>query len=276
MLAFLIIGFMIMGSTHPAYDSIDYKDAAGNDRFVNTVSEFYQEDAQLCCATAGVSQESGLCTELTVESGRRALTARLLAADGEDFKSQSNFDYKKGDMFEAFSAHPEIPATLISTVLVIAVGWILLLRTFSREIVFTTELVKVSERSERASRKTKIRATTILTLSHSITFVRLARLPSAPLKMRLASLGAGCLHHLHGGEGSGRKHQNCVLFDGVGLLWADCLEKGERAKRKSLDEDEHTRDESRKMATDIMEHPLLTTLFHPIRLARLVRFARPH
>jgi len=94
--------------------------------------------------------------------------------------------------------------------------------------------------------------------------------------MRLASLGAGCLHHLHGGEGSGRKHQNCVLFDGVGLLWADCLEKGERAKRKSLDEDEHTRDESRKMATDIMEHPLLTTLFHPIRLARLVRFARPH
>ncbi len=50
--------------------------------------------------------------------------------------------------------------------------------------------------------------------------------------------------------------------------------RGERAKRASLDEDEHTRDESREMATDIMATST-TKLTHPIRLARLVRFARP-
>ena len=46
--------------------------------------------------------------------------------------------------------------------------------------------------------------------------------------------------------------------------------RGERAKRASLDEDEHTRDESREMATDIMATST-TKLTHPIRLTRLVR-----
>ena len=47
--------------------------------------------------------------------------------------------------------------------------------------------------------------------------------------------------------------------------------RGERAKRASLDEDEHTRDESREMATDIMATST-TELTHSIHFARLVRF----
>ena len=41
---------------------------------------------------------------------------------------------------------------------------------------------ELSERSERALRKTRIRATTKLTLFHSIAFVLLTRLPPAPIK----------------------------------------------------------------------------------------------
>ena len=46
--------------------------------------------------------------------------------------------------------------------------------------------------------------------------------------------------------------------------------KGERAKRASLDDDEHTRYESRETVTDIMATST-TKLTHSIRLARLVR-----
>jgi len=50
--------------------------------------------------------------------------------------------------------------------------------------------------------------------------------------------------------------------------------KGERAKRASFDEDEHTRDESREMTTDEMATSTTElTLFHSIRLARFIRFA---
>ena len=53
------------------------------------------------------------------------------------------------------------------------------------------------------------------------------------------------------------------------------LRAGERAKRASLDENEHTRDVSREMATDIMATSTTKlTLFHPIRLARLLRSAQ--
>jgi len=46
------------------------------------------------------------------------------------------------------------------------------------------------------------------------------------------------------------------------------LEKGERAKRASFEEDEHTRDESREMGTDIMATSTTElTIFHSIRLA---------
>ena len=53
-------------------------------------------------------------------------------------------------------------------------------------------------------------------------------------------------------------------------------EGGERAKRASLDEDEHTRDESHEMATEIMATSTSTTeltLFHSILLTPFTRFA---
>jgi len=50
--------------------------------------------------------------------------------------------------------------------------------------------------------------------------------------------------------------------------------EGERAKRASLLEDEHTRDEVREMARKIMATST-TKLTYPIRLARSVCFARP-
>ena len=50
---------------------------------------------------------------------------------------------------------------------------------------------------------------------------------------------------------------------------------GERAKRASFEEDEHTREESREMATDIIMATSTTklTLFHSILLTRFTRFA---
>jgi len=50
-------------------------------------------------------------------------------------------------------------------------------------------LIQVSERSERALRKTRIRATTKLNIILN-SLARFTRLPPDPLKMRLASLGA--------------------------------------------------------------------------------------
>ena len=43
-----------------------------------------------------------------------------------------------------------------------------------------------------------------------------------------------------------------LLDDPLAALDNTVRKAGERAKRASLDEDEHTRDESREMATDIM------------------------
>ena len=52
------------------------------------------------------------------------------------------------------------------------------------------------------------------------------------------------------------------------------VKKGERAKRASLEEDEHTRDEVREMATGIKATSnTKLTLFHLILLTRLTRFA---
>ena len=65
-------------------------------------------------------------------------------------------------------------------------------------------------------------------------------------------------------ENANERHEKCAFA------------RGERAKRASLWGDEHTRDEMREMAKDIMATSTTKlTLFHPIRLARLVRFARP-
>jgi len=54
-------------------------------------------------------------------------------------------------------------------------------------------------------------------------------------------------------------------------LSIEMTKAGERAKRASLLEDEHTRDEVREMATDIMAVTSTTKLTHPIRMARSSR-----
>ena len=104
---------------------------------------------------------------------------------------------------------------------------------------------KVSERSERACILARDLAkwlqtatsTTKLTYYYStqFVFVWLACFARASLKMRLASLGAGL--------------QGRVLREVLqGRARRGVAEQGERAKRTSLDEDDHTRDESREMA----------------------------
>ena len=61
-------------------------------------------------------------------------------------------------------------------------------RDYTASLLTVGVQFEVSERSERALMKTRLRATTKLTL---FSFFWLAPFPPAPLKMRLASLGAG-------------------------------------------------------------------------------------
>jgi len=128
MLAFFTIGFVIIGSAHPKWE---YKEISINDSkyFVQRVSTYFQEDAKECCASVGTTgsgdDAAGVCAFLDYPSEdgmRRSLE------EGDDYKKKSNFDYEKGDMFEAFLAHPEIPSVLIAMVLFLAVGWVVLLR----------------------------------------------------------------------------------------------------------------------------------------------------
>ena len=106
---------------------------------------------------------------------------------------------------------------------------------------------------------------TELTLFLSIRLARFNRLALASLKMHLASLGA----ELHRGRAPPRRQGHITpprVRDGEEPL----VDPGERAKRASFEEDEHSRDESREIANRLYIYSTELTLFHSITFASLV------
>jgi len=126
---FLGLGFSMVGSSHGKYVTT----GKGEDLTID-LDPYWTEDAKTCCSSIpdgySVGLYGGLCHY--VNGGRRSL------AEGD-----SSFP-SDGYMFDAFTLAPQIPAVLISGVLFMAVAWIVLLKMFSKPIVFLTEFLKVA------------------------------------------------------------------------------------------------------------------------------------
>ena len=132
-LLFLSLGFSMVGSNHSKYVTTG---SIQDGTFTMDLTEYYKPDAAQCCAdllTGDHSDyslgEGGLCQY--VNEGRRSLAEGTTAFPSD------------GYMFDAFTLSPEIPATLISGVLAMAVFWVVLLKAFAKPIVFATEVLKV-------------------------------------------------------------------------------------------------------------------------------------
>lgn len=125
---FFALGFAIVGSSAPV---LVIPEGGGLQLADNRIAE-----ATECCLEADSLNEagvesSGICYYIAT-GDRRHLTG----SDTSDFPAD-------GNIFEAFALKPEIPATLISGTIGIAVGWIILLRAFATPIVFATEGLKI-------------------------------------------------------------------------------------------------------------------------------------
>mmetsp|Transcript_6211 Transcript_6211/g.12908 ORF Transcript_6211/g.12908 Transcript_6211/m.12908 type:complete len:647 (+) Transcript_6211:64-2004(+) len=130
---FFALGFAVVGSATITFIT--------SDDGTLTLSDELTVDATTCCQSAsdwlaeqGASDTTpasfGLCEY--VSTGRmRHLT-------------QTNGKFPKdGSLFDAFTLNPQIPATLISAALFLAVFWVVMLRAFATPIVFFTEFLKI-------------------------------------------------------------------------------------------------------------------------------------
>lgn len=130
---FFCLGFALVGSSVPVFEF-------GEDGVGLKLSDERMAEAEECCANAKTANmgnpeyydsATGICYYM--ETGDRR---HLTGSDDSDFPED-------GNIFEAFTLSPEIPATLISGAMAIAVGWVVLLRAFATPIVFATEFLKI-------------------------------------------------------------------------------------------------------------------------------------
>jgi len=130
-LAFLVTGFYIVGNAHPKWKWA-HEDAG------REISDYFEDDVEQCCNGHGRGNLAtyGICEYLPDNDNRK------LDIYYSDDKSDQ-FKLAQGEgLFDAFLEVPEVPVTLALIVFVIAFGWMALLRFFSREIVYATEVIK--------------------------------------------------------------------------------------------------------------------------------------
>lgn len=120
-IVYLVLGFIIVGNAHAPYERDE------NDE--RLVTAYFYEDAQECCATANAY--GSVCLVLNGDENDRRLET-----------GGSKFDGDEG-IFDAFLEAPEIIVGLTGFVLGIAILYGLLLRFFSKPMVFFSELAKV-------------------------------------------------------------------------------------------------------------------------------------
>jgi len=121
-ITYLTLGFYIVGNAHPRYEG------EGDDR---SISSYFLEDAQKCCASDIASGQMCYVLDPDDDDNRRLQAGT------------SKFDGDEG-IFDAFLEAPEIIVGLTAFVLVIAILYGLLLRFFSKPMVFFSELAKVA------------------------------------------------------------------------------------------------------------------------------------
>lgn len=128
-LAFLGTGFYVVANAHPKW-----KWRGDGNR---EISDYFQDEVEQCCNNNGSYNlaKYGICEYLPSVYEQRKLSVYL--DDASDFKLVAG-----EGIFDAFLEAPEIPVTLTLIVIAIAVGWMLMLRFFSREIVYATEILK--------------------------------------------------------------------------------------------------------------------------------------
>ncbi len=120
-LAYLITGFIIVSRSHARHVT--------QDDGTRVLNEYYQADAQTCCANNG---GVGFVCDLLDSDRRRRLTS-----------GGSKFDGDEG-IFDAFSEAPEIIIGLLAIVIGVAVLWTVLLRFFAKPIVILVEVLKIA------------------------------------------------------------------------------------------------------------------------------------
>lgn len=147
-IGFVVCGAIIVKNSHHKYDI----DAETGDR---TISQYYYNDALECCTPTSDSEKPssyGICYhfndlveyddpfQMTMDDGDdqvvRQRRGRYLQA------GNSRFDGDEG-IFDAFLEAPEIIVGLLGLTVGITIIWALLLRYFSKPVVFVTEAVKI-------------------------------------------------------------------------------------------------------------------------------------
>jgi len=113
-------GLYFVINAHDPYEYF-FDDETGGEYVV--VSEYYRDDVKACCG----SSSDGICR----------YTERVPTG----YNSSRN-ENKQG-IFYAFLHNPEIPSTAVIAVGVIAFIWLILLKKFSRPIVYGTEVTKI-------------------------------------------------------------------------------------------------------------------------------------
>lgn len=116
------MGFIIVGNAQAPYE----RDENGE----RVISDYFLEDAQECCASDNAY--GSVCFILNGDENDRRLQT-----------GGSKFDGDEG-IFDAFLEAPEIIVGLTGFVLAIAILYGLLLRFFSKPMVFISELAKVA------------------------------------------------------------------------------------------------------------------------------------
>lgn len=133
-LAFLATGFFIVGNAHPKWKW-------AHEEASREISDYFEDEVEQCCNGHGRGnlKTFGICEYLpsAYDNGNRKLDIYY----SDDKPDQFKLAQGEG-LFDAFLEVPEVPVTMTLIVLVIAFGWMALLRFFSREIVYATEVIK--------------------------------------------------------------------------------------------------------------------------------------
>ena len=137
--AFITSAIAFVTQARPKYER-------SSDSGLKIISHHFRDEVKHCCAA--IQEDSnlelgswGLCgrPEIIVDS---TVAERRNLSDGAETGRSNKYDGDEG-MFDVLLESPQILGGIVPAIAFVATGWVLLLRRFSVNLVFATELLKI-------------------------------------------------------------------------------------------------------------------------------------